>query len=90
MGGICKAKTSRLHVIDLAGSERQKETKATGVRLQESFSINKALMTLGLVIRRLSEVAHGKEHHIPYRNSKLTLLLKVIALLCNNNSFRIR
>jgi kinesin family protein 15 len=75
--GVCKTKFSRLHLIDLAGSERQKETKAAGVRLKEASSINKALLTLGNVIRSLSDVAQGKERYISYRNSKLTLLLKV-------------
>lgn len=75
--GECKIRFSRLHLIDLAGSERQKETKAVGARLKEASNINKALLTLGSVIRDLSDVAHGEERYISYRNSKLTLLLKV-------------
>ena len=32
--------------------------------------------TLGNVIMSLSDIAAGKTRHIPYRNSKLTFLLK--------------
>jgi hypothetical protein len=44
----------RLDVVDLAGSERGKKTGNTGVRLQESISINSGLLALGNVIRALS------------------------------------
>jgi kinesin family member 20 len=42
--------TSRLTLIDLAGSERGKNTHATGERLKEAGSINKSLMVLGQCI----------------------------------------
>jgi kinesin family member 20 len=42
--------TSRLTLIDLAGSERSKNTQATGERLKEAGSINKSLMVLGQCI----------------------------------------
>ncbi|KAH9982702.1 P-loop containing nucleoside triphosphate hydrolase protein [Lactifluus volemus] len=42
--------TSRLTLIDLAGSERSKNTHATGERLKEAGSINKSLMVLGQCI----------------------------------------
>jgi len=67
---------SRLHLIDLAGSERQKFTHASGVRLKESGHINKSLSTLGHVIRALSEMAQGRKRHVHYRDSLLTFLLK--------------
>ncbi|KAI0318991.1 P-loop containing nucleoside triphosphate hydrolase protein [Amylostereum chailletii] len=39
--------TSRLTIIDLAGSERTKHTQTTGDRLKEAGNINKSLMVLG-------------------------------------------
>eukprot|EP01122_Echinamoeba_exundans_P001587 TRINITY_DN11608_c0_g1_i1.p1 TRINITY_DN11608_c0_g1~~TRINITY_DN11608_c0_g1_i1.p1 ORF type:complete len:443 (+),score=46.47 TRINITY_DN11608_c0_g1_i1:71-1399(+) len=76
-GGVTAVKYSRLHLIDLAGSERQKNTEATGKRLKEAANINKSLLTLGNVIRALVEIANGTEHvHVQYRDSRLTFLLK--------------
>ena len=45
---------------------------ATGERLKEGSNINLSLSNLGLVIEKL--VAHAE--FIPYRNSKLTHILK--------------
>ena len=47
-----------------------------GVFLQEAGNINRSLSTLGNVIMALMDVAHGKSRHIPYRDSKLTFLLR--------------
>lgn len=66
----------RLNLVDLAGSERQKSSGAEGDRLKEAANINKSLSTLGLVIMILVDVAHGKQRHIPYRDSRLTFLLQ--------------
>lgn len=75
--GVTAVKYSRLHLIDLAGSERQKSTEAAGLRLREAANINKSLLTLGNVIRALVEIANGKEHvFVQYRDSTLTFLLK--------------
>jgi centromeric protein E len=41
--------------VDLAGSERQGHTKASGNRLKEGAHINKSLLALTTVIRKLSE-----------------------------------
>jgi len=69
-------KRSVFHLIDLAGSERQKNTETTGDRIKEAGKINKSLMNLGHVIKTLTENAEKKKSHIHYRDSKLTHLLK--------------
>lgn len=63
---------SRMHLIDLAGSERLHDTGAVGTQLKEGALINQSLTALGIVISAL--VDKGK--HIPYRNSKLTRMLQ--------------
>jgi len=69
-GGV--ARTSKLHLIDLAGSERADATGARGERLREGAQINKSLSALGGVISALTTPGRT---HIPYRDSKLTRLL---------------
>ncbi|XP_078212551.1 kinesin-like protein KIF14 isoform X2 [Callithrix jacchus] len=68
--------TSRINLIDLAGSERCSVAHTSGDRLKEGVSINKSLLTLGKVISALSEQANQKRVFIPYRESVLTWLLK--------------
>lgn len=48
------------NLVDLAGSERAAKTGAEGVRLKEGSHINKSLMTLGTVIKKLSEGAESQ------------------------------
>ncbi|OQU79460.1 hypothetical protein SORBI_3008G148000 [Sorghum bicolor] len=67
---------ARLNLVDLAGSERQRTSGAEGERLKEAVNINKSLSTLGLVIMSLVDLAHGKQRHVPYRDSRLTFLLQ--------------
>ena len=67
-------KVSHLNLVDLAGSERASATTGDGVRFKEGTFINKSLLTLGTVIRRLSEAK--KDSHIPYRDSRLTRILE--------------
>lgn len=63
-----------LSIIDLAGSERASATKNRGERLIEGANINKSLLALGSCINALCDAR--KKSHVPYRNSKLTRLLK--------------
>jgi kinesin family protein C2/C3 len=46
--------SSKLHIIDLAGSERVSKTDATGSRLREAKAINKSLSALGNVMEALA------------------------------------
>uniref|UniRef100_A0A8C7XXR1 Kinesin-like protein n=1 Tax=Oryzias sinensis TaxID=183150 RepID=A0A8C7XXR1_9TELE len=69
---VCMAKMS---LIDLAGSERASATNAKGARLREGANINRSLLALGNVINALAD-PKSKKAHIPYRDSKLTRILK--------------
>jgi len=64
-----------LSIIDLAGSERAAATTNMGQRMVEGANINKSLLALGNCINALCENG-GAVRHVPYRNSKLTRLLK--------------
>ncbi|KAM3924964.1 kinesin-like protein KIF7 [Leptodactylus fuscus] len=67
--------TSKFHFVDLAGSERILKTGNTGERLKESIQINSGLLALGNVISALGDPKR-KGSHIPYRDSKITRILK--------------
>ncbi|KAJ3093130.1 Kinesin-like protein kif9 [Quaeritorhiza haematococci] len=64
---------SKLNLVDLAGSERLSKTQTDGVSLKEAMYINKSLTFLEQVIIALAD---RKREHIPYRQSKLTHVLK--------------
>ncbi|KAI6050651.1 kinesin-like protein KIF18A [Marmota monax] len=66
---------AKMSLIDLAGSERASATSARGTRFVEGTNINKSLLALGNVINALADTKK-KNQHVPYRNSKLTRLLK--------------
>jgi kinesin family protein 18/19 len=66
-----------LSLIDLAGSERASNTQNRGLRLIEGANINRSLLALGNCINALCDLHKGiGKIHIPYRDSKLTRLLK--------------
>ncbi|KAA8518831.1 hypothetical protein F0562_016395 [Nyssa sinensis] len=65
-------KCGKLNLVDLAGSENILRSGAREGRAREAGEINKSLLTLGRVINALVEQAE----HVPYRDSKLTRLLR--------------
>ncbi|EAR88126.2 kinesin motor catalytic domain protein (macronuclear) [Tetrahymena thermophila SB210] len=67
----------KISLIDLAGSERILKSGANPHQVKEANSINKSLTALGDVISALTnQQQNGGERHIPYRNNKLTYLMK--------------
>lgn len=64
--------TAKLTLVDLAGSERIKQSGVTGVAQKESININKDLFVLAKVVSALAD----KKMHVPYRDSKLTRVLR--------------
>uniref|UniRef100_A0A674JRF7 Kinesin-like protein n=1 Tax=Terrapene triunguis TaxID=2587831 RepID=A0A674JRF7_9SAUR len=66
---------AKMSLIDLAGSERASATNTKGERLREGANINRSLLALINVINALAD-AKSRKSHIPYRDSKLTRLLK--------------
>ncbi|KAG6519184.1 hypothetical protein ZIOFF_022673 [Zingiber officinale] len=62
-----------VNFVDLAGSERASQVSSASNRLKEGCHINRSLLTLGTVIRKLSKERTG---HIPFRDSKLTRILQ--------------
>ena len=66
--------TSELLLVDLAGSERHADSKDHDPeQLKESIAINASLMALKECIR-----ARSSDKRIPYRSSKLTMILKEV------------
>ncbi|KAK5971205.1 Kinesin motor domain-containing protein [Trichostrongylus colubriformis] len=72
---IVNKKCATLNLVDLAGSERQSQAKTVGERFKEAININLSLSVLGRVIRTLS-AASRRDEFIPYRESKLTHILR--------------
>lgn len=66
-------KEGKLNLADLAGSEKVGKTGASGDTLEEAKKINQSLSALGNCINALTKAKRG---HIPYRDSKLTHVLR--------------
>ena len=64
----------QLNLVDLAGSECVGRSGARDKRAREAGQINQSLLTLGRVITTLT--SSGESKYVPYRDSKLTRLLK--------------
>ncbi|KAK4761828.1 hypothetical protein SAY87_029712 [Trapa incisa] len=71
-----RIKCGKLVLVDLAGSEKIEKTGAEGMVLEEAKTINKSLSALGKVVYALTCGTTGRGDHIPYRDSKLTRILK--------------
>eukprot|EP00466_Bigelowiella_natans_P018937 jgi/Bigna1/141675/aug1.64_g16383 len=67
---------AKLHLVDLAGSERVKESGVTGQGLGDATRINLSLFHLLRVIQSLTQRGGQQTAIIPYKDSKLTYLLK--------------
>ncbi|XP_075276081.1 kinesin-like protein KIF9 isoform X3 [Opisthocomus hoazin] len=68
-----KCINSKINLIDLAGSERLSKTGSEGQVLKEATYINKSLSFLEQIVVALAD---PKREHIPFRQSKLTHVLK--------------
>ncbi|KAJ1481319.1 kinesin motor domain-containing protein, partial [Baffinella frigidus] len=81
-------KIGKLSLIDLAGSERASATDNRGARLVEGANINRSLLALANCINALASESEAlqragrngrrraRQSFVPYRDSKLTRLLK--------------
>ncbi|GAQ83814.1 Kinesin-like protein [Klebsormidium nitens] len=66
----------KLSLVDLAGSERASETNNAGQKLRDGANINRSLLALANCINALGKQGKKGLSYVPYRNSKLTRLLK--------------
>lgn len=69
---------SKLHLVDLSGSERPKDTGIDGKTFKEAVHINSSLSHLAFCIMQLNEKMK-KPHeniHVPFRTSMMTMVLR--------------
>ena len=89
---------SKLHIVDLSGSERVHKTGVTDENIiAEAKAINSGLFNLQCVIMALNKKAKGEGTHVPFRHSMMTMVLrdslggncntKMIATVSLQNSF---
>ncbi|KAF5197622.1 Kinesin [Thalictrum thalictroides] len=75
--GFSSSKTSRISLIDVAGSERNKLDDAGRECVKEGKNVKKSLSQLGHLVHILAKGAQSESsENIPYTNSCLTHLLK--------------
>ncbi|ESO12049.1 hypothetical protein HELRODRAFT_158457 [Helobdella robusta] len=67
-----KSITTKLHIVDLADSEKIEKNPKDLNRFKEYQNVNKTLSCLGDVLHALN----SKQSHIPFRSSKLTHILQ--------------
>ena len=72
---VILSNNTTLYMIDLAGSERNKRSGATGRRFNEATAINVALSALGRVVLNLVENNGKRGKHVSYYDNPLTHLL---------------
>ncbi|KAJ8513950.1 hypothetical protein OPV22_004384 [Ensete ventricosum] len=66
----------KLALVDLAGSESASETNLGGQKLRDGANINRSLLALANCINALGKQQKKGLAYVPYRNSKLTRILK--------------
>jgi kinesin family protein C1 len=66
----------QLNLVDLAGSERIKETGVDSMGKAEAVAINQSLTSLTTVIAAMAAKKKDARVAVPFRNSKLTHLLR--------------
>lgn len=71
-GGQPQLAHSQLYLVDLAGAEQLKRSRAVGARKAEAIGINSSLTCLRKCIAALVE----RRTHVPYLESQLTRLLQ--------------
>lgn len=77
--GYGSDKIATMCIVDMAGVERARKSEAAGSRLRETCAINQSLRRVVRVFQQLKAAANdppGKARVVPYRESKLTALLK--------------
>ena len=72
---IMLSNNTNMYMIDLAGSERNKRSGASGQRFNEAKSINVALSALGRVVINLVQKDGKRGAHVSYLDNPLTHLL---------------
>ena len=75
--------SAKLRLVDLAGAERASETNNRGAQLRDGANINKSLLSLANCINALGRRAKKGFVFVPFRDSKLTRILK--DGLCGNS-----
>ena len=82
---------AELYVADLAGCERLGDQEGNSeIHLRQSQTINKSVFAINSVVKACANYSRTTRGHIPYRDSKITMLLRralggnsqVLVLLC--------